>query len=158
MILSTAKAGMLFGEDLGQATGAQYPPCPLADLLVVGAGLDAGLVRLPAGRVRALATAACLIGVVPFSVFNRPARDVVPFNRWEIQSQSGPLLRHLRGLDPDKTWLVDVKRSHRFAYAAMEFYRPYGYRFRRAAPGETPDIVLAPIRLPRFSPPPEPRE
>ena len=26
------------------------------------------------------------------------------------------------------------------------------------APGETPDIVLAPIRLPRFSPPPEPRE
>ena len=60
-------------------------------------------------------------------------------------SISGPLLRKLKAVDPDKIWMLAFSKEKNLAYMAFTYYRQFGYHFKQAREQEQPDVVICTI-------------
>ena len=62
-------------------------------------------------------------------------------HNWDRQSLSGPLLRRLKTLDPQRTWHIALQKETRYNTWPLYYYRKYHYRFV-IDPTETYDVAI----------------
>lgn len=74
----------------------------------------------------------CASVILMLAAENFPSTCAVEIQDWDRQSLSGPLLRRLKHIDPQRTWKIALTRNVRFAYPPMLYYRQFGYKFTPA--------------------------
>lgn len=67
--------------------------------------------------------------------------EAVPLG-WEMQSVSGPLLRRLKQIDPDRIWQITLTRKMRFVYTPLQYYARFGYKFTFTSPKNCDVLVF----------------
>lgn len=67
--------------------------------------------------------------------------EAVPFD-WEMHSVSGPLLRRLKQIDPDRIWQITLTRKMRFVYMPLQYYAQFGYKFTFTRPKNCDVLVF----------------
>ena len=82
-----------------------------------------------------------VISLLTLSVWNFPSPCAVEVYNWDRQSMSGPLLRSLKQVDPNKTWKISLTQKTIYLNIPMMYYRQFGYRFNTQG-FKNPDIVV----------------
>ena len=65
---------------------------------------------------------------------NLPSPHVVKVFDWGKQSISGPLLRRLKRIDPDRVWRITLTKTMKFTYLSLQYYRQFGYKSALSEP------------------------
>ena len=143
-LLSTLAGMLFFGFVLERSLGYQrnhvfvYPMLWLA----TGAALDSVIALVGSRPARGGAVAVVGLLCAPYVALNLPDARSVKINNWWRQSNGRPTLQRLQAQDPERVWVIKAVPKHRFALYAMHYYLQFGYRFRKAGPGEEFDLLL----------------
>ena len=137
----------LFGRDVESLTrderamlrrriGVVFQDFRLLKHLSVAENVDSALVcidrfagslpKSPALAVRILLTVVLLTAAV---------RNLPSPVRFDSHSLSGPLLRQLKAIDPDKSWKIGFSERRRLNYMGLRYYAQFDYKFQMAGGG-----------------------
>lgn len=72
--------------------------------------------------------------MLPLTLQNLPSAYVVRVFDWDKQGISGPLLRRLKQIDPDRIWQITLTKTTKFTYLPLEYYRQFGYKSTLSEP------------------------
>jgi hypothetical protein len=88
-------------------------------------------VNLALPRVAIVVAASVALAAVGYAA--RPSLHAVQVSNWQTQSLSGPLVRLLRGIDPQRNWSLCLTDRTRTIYLPLIYYRDrHGYRLSNA--------------------------
>ncbi len=114
--------------------------------LLVAFGLLDRLAHL-AGGGRRLLQATFIAATAALGLWNLPSPTVTEIGNFAGHSVSGPLVRELHRLDPDRHWTIWITDSSRFTNLPIAFYAHAGYPVTGTADPRTPHDVAISFRV-----------
>jgi len=105
--------------------------------------LDRLAYRMRQKSMRQIVHAAVITIVVLVTVRNLPS----PY-RMGGMTLSGPVLRKLKAIDPDKTWNITFSEQMKLAYMGFLYYRQFDYKFNIVRQGNYDVLICRPQEQP----------
>lgn len=95
--------------------------------------------KKPATCIVSTITAAAMF-IIAFA--NLPSAHLINVYTWDFQSSAGPLLRKLKSIDPDKTWVIALSQEGAWSLnLPLSYYRQFGYKYALSRDGKC-DVVV----------------
>ena len=117
----------------------------LVPLVLFSAGvlLDKFWKNLKNNKLSGSVVRGCIVVVtILLTLQNLPSAHAVEVYNWDQQSMSGPLLRRLKDVSPDKIWRIGLSKETRYLTWPLVYYTQFGYKFQIARSRDWDVIVL----------------
>jgi hypothetical protein len=143
LIVTCVTIAMLFIYSVILNRSPGLPRRPRSQLFLIPMVLTSGLIildrlacRMRQKSMRQIVRAVVITVVVLVTVRNLPS----PY-RMGGSTISGPVLRKLKAIDPDKTWNIAFSEKMRLFYMGFSYYRQFDYKFNIVRQGKY-DVLI----------------